>query len=36
MDDEARKRLLHRKNMRLVWILVAVALISMMVTMLKT
>ena len=36
MDDEAGKQLLHRKNMRLVWILVAFALIVMMVTMLKT
>ena len=35
MDEEARK-LLHKKNMRLVWVLVAIALFSMVVTMLKT
>ena len=36
MDNEAKKQLLHQKNMRLVWLLVAVALLSMAVTMLKT
>ena len=36
MDDEARKQLLHRKNIRLVWLLVAIALVSMVVTVLKT
>lgn len=35
MDEEARK-LVHKKNMRLVWLLVAIALFSMVVTMLKT
>jgi predicted nucleic acid-binding Zn ribbon protein len=35
MDEEARKKLLHQKNIRLVWLLVAIALASMVVTMLK-
>ena len=35
MDDEARKQLLNRKNIRLVWLLVAVALTSMVITMLS-
>ena len=35
MDEDAKK-LLHKKNMRLVWLLLAFALFSMAVTMLKT
>lgn len=35
MDDEAKKQL-HRKNIRLVLILLAIALASMVVTMLET
>lgn len=35
MDDETRKQNLRRKNIRLAWILVAIALVSMVVAMLK-
>ena len=35
IDDDARKKKQHRNNMRLVWLLVAIALISMAITMFK-
>ena len=35
MDDETSKQNLRRKNIRLAWILVAIALVSMVVAMLK-